>query len=252
MKSWIKTMVLVLAGMMFLSPAARAESVDDYTLMTEEYPPFNFQDGAALKGISVDLMDAMLKKIGSKLTGKDIQLMPWAQGYKQVQEREKTCLFATTRSAARENLFKWVGPIAPARIAVLAKKDKGIKIASASDLAKYKIGVVREDIGDQLIVKAGVPDGQIDRTAKPDANAKKLDMGRVDLWAYDETVAKWVIKSSGLKPEDFETIFVLEEAQLFYAFNKNTPDAVIKIFQGALNDLNASGAYQGVLDRYLK
>ena len=45
--------------------------------LTEQYPPFSFQENGKLMGISVDLMDKMLTKMDSNLNGSNIELLPW-------------------------------------------------------------------------------------------------------------------------------------------------------------------------------
>jgi len=55
-------------------------------------------------------------------------------------------VFSTTRTESRENLFKWVGPIATATVGVIAKKDNYIKINSIDDLNKYKKSLDKNDV----------------------------------------------------------------------------------------------------------
>lgn len=231
---------------------ALASGADDITFMTEQYPPFNYEEGGELKGIAVDLLDAMLKEMGASKSKKDFNLLPWAQGYKRVQAENNTCLFSTTLTDARKNLFKWVGPVSATKIALIAKKGAGVSIASAADLGKYKYGVIRDDVGQQLLEEAGVGKGNMDITSKNETNIKKLDKGRVDAWAYEESSAKFQIKQSGLNPGDFETVYILKEATLQFAFNPGVSDATIAEFQKALDAVKAKGIDKQIMDKYLK
>ena len=107
-----------------ISSAALTQSVDNLTIMTEIYPPYNFKEKGELKGISVDLMVLILKKLGSRQTRNNIKLWPWARGYREVLGKKNTCLFSTTRTIEREKHFKWVGPITSTTISILARKKK--------------------------------------------------------------------------------------------------------------------------------
>ncbi len=256
-KVFLRGLVSLLLVFSFCS-SAPAASVAGLTLMTEEYPPFNFDNQGKLEGIAVDLLEAMLAKVGSPRGRGDFQLLPWSKGYDAVLNKPGSVLFSTTRTEHRENLFKWVGPLAPARVGVMGLKASGIQVNTLADLASYKVGAIREDIGEQLLLEGGMAKDAIDSSSTIEANIKKLKKGRIDLWAYDETVAKWSIKNDGYNPDEFETVYILKEAELYYAFHKSTPDAVINELQKALDELKkapaAGGAspYEKIVARYSK
>jgi len=159
----MKTLVLVLATLIFSSTLV-AQTVDDLTFLTEHYPPFNFEEDEKLQGIAVESLREMFKLVDTDKTIQDVKLWPWARGYSRVLDTKNTVLFSTARTEAREKLSKWVGPVAPSHIVVLAKKSRGAKVDSIQDLHKYRIGVVRDDIGEQLLLQMGVRKGNIHQT----------------------------------------------------------------------------------------
>ena len=232
-----------------------AGSVDELVIITETYPPFNYEQKGNLQGISVEIMGLILKKAGSKLTIKNIQLLPWSRGYKNVQNVKNTCLFSTTRTPERENLFKWVGPIISNKNVLIALKAKNIKIQSINDCKKYKIGVVSDDIGEQLLLKEGFKKEALDRIGGTTAitqSIQKLIRGRIDLFSYSEAVVQWEIKNLKKNPGDFETVYTLSEGQLYYALNKETSDAVISQMQKALDELKRGDEIKGIIQKYTK
>ncbi len=244
--------IAVLFGVLcLLATGAFAGSIEEISFMTEEYPPFNMagSDGVAT-GIAVDVLVGMFEKLGVAKTAKDIEVLPWARAYKDVQEKPNTALFCMTHNEERDPLFAWVGPVAPTRISAFALKSRGLKIASEEELKGLSAAVIRDDIGDQLAQSAGVEN--IDRAATNDQNIKKLNAGRVDLWIYEESVAQWQIKDFGFNPEDYEVVYVLSSGELDYAFHKDTDSAIIEQLQKALDDMKADGSYQAILDRYLR
>ena len=185
----------------------------------------------------------------------NIRLLPWARGYKNLLEKKNTCLFATTRTAEREKKFKWVGPISPTTISLTARRDSNIKINSVEDIKKYSVGVAINDIGEQLLVNAGIELEKLDRSGGTDVihnSINKLKLKRIDLFSYEENVVKWEIKKKGFNPNEYETVYTLKKAELYYAFNINTPDTLIQKFQAALDELKKEGIYQKILDNYLK
>lgn len=243
------------AAALFYSKNVSAQSINDIMFMTENYPPFNFEQNGTLQGISVDLMEEMLKKAGSNKTRKDIQLLPWARGYHYIQNEKNTSLFAMTRTEEREKLFKWVGPIAEATIVLTASKERKLSITSPEDMKKYKIGAVIQDVGEQLLIEAGVPAKDIDSTGGTNAiskSIKKMNLGRLDAFAYDQNVLKWELKKQGFDVNLYETVYVLKSGELYYAFHKDTPDDIIQKMQEYLDALKSEGVYQKIRDTYLK
>jgi len=244
-----------LTFLMFISfiSVGDAQTIDDLILMTEEFPPYNFIEDGKLQGTSVDLMVLILEKMNSGQTRKDIRVLTWARSYKMVSEEKNTVLFVMTRTEERENLFKWVGPISTARNVLMAKKVKNIKISSADDVKKYKVGVVRDDAGEQLVIdRIGIKKEDLDITSRGELNIKKLNADRMSLIAYDENVAKWLIKKEGFNTEDFETVYVLQEGSHYFAFHKDTPDSLIMKIQSVLDEIKKEGEYDRILEKYLK
>lgn len=242
--------VLLVAG---TAQPSFAQTTNQLTLLTESYPPFNFEENGELKGISIDLMENLLKKVGSSLRRSDIRLIPWARGYyDQVQHEKNVALFAMTRSEHREDLFKWVGPIAPTLIGLIARKDKEVKIQNLDDILNYRVGVIREGIAPQLLVKRGIPKQKLQQVSTTIQNIRKLERDRIDVWAYETNVANWEIKSTGLNPSDYQSVYILQTGELWFAFNRQTPDSLVRQLQSAYDQLVKDGEYQKILDRYLK
>lgn len=231
---------------------AASDSINDYTIMTEDYPPFNYSDGDDVKGLAAEIFSLTLRNLNSTKTSKNFEILPWARSYKDIQSLDNTILFSMTRTAERENMFKWVGPIAPTKISIMTLKSKGIKISDFTNLGSYRIGTVRDDIGELLLLSNNFPKEYIKSVAKLENNISKLDADRIDLISYEENVLKWTIKQEGKKLIDYETVFILKESEVFYAFNKNTPDSLIKQVQEAFDKVKNSPEYQQILDKYLK
>ncbi len=252
---------LIAAVFFFISDPSvvHSQNVDNLILLTEQFPPFNYADDGQLKGISVDLLEIILAMVGSKLTKEDVQLLPWARAYRDALEKKNTVLFMTNRNALRENLFKWVGPIISTEFGLIAKKERGIRIASRSEINHYKIGVVSKDYGEMLLHTLGIDPANIEPVATGEINVHKLNRHRIDLWNYEVTVAAWIISQAGFNPNDYEVAFNLkQDIGSYYAFHKDTDDAVIAIFQGSLDKLKVKeeGAvqskFESIVRRYVQ
>ena len=252
-----RSMIVIwtLAACILLMPAwSRADSIDDITLLTENYPPFNFEKDGKVQGISIDLLVEMLSRTRSSKGRRDIEVVPWTKGYKAAQNKKNTMLFATTRFEARERLFKWVGPIISDEIAVIAKKSRNIRIDTPQDLNRYKIGAVRDDVAQLLLLQAGVPPGSIYETVSGTGGenlGKMLAAGRFDLWAYSKTVAFWNLKESGFSVSEFDVVHVLKRSDLYFALHRETDDAIVAQLQKALDGIRSSGRLKEIIRNYL-
>ena len=246
---YIGCIVCVFCGVASLSPA---QTIDDIILMSEQFPPYNFEQDGKLQGIAIDVVARILEQLHSKQRREDIQILPWSRSYQLLQKEKNTALFSMTRTPAREDLFKWVGPLSTGKNVLIAKKDRKIRVASVEDLQAYKIGAVRHDAGEQLAQSLGVKAEMMDITTDARPNIRKLAIGRIDLFAYDENVAKWLMAQEGLNPNDFESVYLLAESVHYIGFHKETPDALILQVQAALDEIKASGEYEKILAQYLQ
>jgi len=229
-----------------------AQMIDDLTFLTEHYPPLNYEEGGELKGIAVEVLGEMLKRVDTKKTVRDIKLWPWARAYSSVLNEKNMVLFSMARTEAREKLFKWVGPIMPSHVVVLAKKSREIDVDSLQVLNQYKIGVVRDDIGEQLLLQRGIKKERIHQTISGISAARMLRGDRIDVWAYEKMIAFWNIKIIKDNPKNYETVYSLKRAQYFYALNKDTDDRVIRLLQDALDKVKSDGMFEKIVNNYLR
>jgi polar amino acid transport system substrate-binding protein len=247
-----------LSMLLLLFASTRAVTADEpLTYLTEAYPPYNFSDNNILRGIAVDLLIMASQQTSSPVQRSQIRLMPWARSYRTTLKRPNHVLFSTARTPEREKLFKWAGPICTNRVVLLAKKTRGFHINSAADLQHLRIGSIRDDVAEQLVRGLGAQSSQLNLAANGDALAHQLQADRIDLWAYDENVAQWFLRSAGLDPDDFESVYTLQEGQLWYAFNLQVSDARVAELQKALDlirqapGISGKTRYQDILLNYL-
>jgi len=225
--------------------------------MTEQYPPFNFQENGKLQGISVDLLEKIWEKMGVDLNRSAIVLLPWSDGYERTLKENNTVLFTTFRIPQREHLFKWVGPIATGRDVLLAKSDENISITSPQDLKKYKIGGLENDIAVQRLLNDGVNKKELilEKTSAP--IIAMLKNGTIDAWAYDDLAGLWLIQQSGANMSDYKVAYVLDQGEGYYAFNNKTSDSIVQSFQQALDSIKSNrdtsgvSEYEKILAKYM-
>lgn len=227
----------------------QAAPAKNLVYITEQFPPFSYQEDGKLEGISVDLLEKMLSHMNATLNRSEIKLLPWAQGYQMALQDNNTVLFSTGRIPEREALFKWVGPVSPIKVVLFAPKEKNIKINSPGDLGALKIGIVKDSAEEPLVIKAGAnPDNLIVRNNTNEL-LDMLKAGAIDAWAYPDLVGIWLADKAGLNASEYEIVYELEkETPLYYAFNRNTSDLTVQASQQALNQTKKGKEADGISD----
>ena len=239
MKMYLKLVLIFLSTVLFLPSAGIANDIGPLTFLTENYAPFNYEKNGRLKGISIELLLKMFRQVNSSKTAEDIKVLPWARAYKMAQTEKNTVLFSTTRTKSREKLFKWVGPIAPTVVSIIAKKGENFKIDSVADINALRVATVKDDIGELLLTNMGISINDLVRTSSSKAAARVLAAGRVDLWSYEQSVAKWNLNEVGQNPDDYKIVKILEKSHLYFAIQKDTDDKLVKSLQDALDKVRA-------------
>lgn len=227
---------------LFLLPLHAYSSIDNLHFITEEYPPYNYQENGKLQGIAVNLLEQAFIADGDFLLDRSaIDTLPWSRGYETVLNTPNSVLFSTTRTDSREASFHWVGPISDNRVVLMARKSDAISIGSIESInqSDLKIAVIRDDIGAERLQELGVAPARI-QTAISNASAlAMLNADRVDLWAYGEDVAYALMDSLGYDKDNFEPVYTLSEANLYYAVNIDTDEQTVEKLKNAVNQAKA-------------
>ena len=239
-----------LIAMLALSMAASAWG-QSITVVTEEYPPYNFQDPAKNKisGMATEVVEEVLKR--TKLAYK-LDIYPWARAYQIAQDGPNVLIYSIGRNEKRDALFKWVDVIAPYDVYLYRLKSRPeVRVNSVDDVKHYKIGAVRDDVRAQYLEKAQVP---LDLVVEDSANAKKLATQRIDLFPIDELALVALYRREGLDPQSVVKAFKLEalSAGLYMAFSRQTPDELVRKCRTALADIKKDGTFEKIRVKYLK
>jgi polar amino acid transport system substrate-binding protein len=242
------TRLIIALWLLSVVSVLRAEPL---VLLTENLPPLsmaanggNFAKDAEVQGISSDTVRALCNK--AQIECQLILRFPWDRLYKQALDNQGYGLFSTTRTPEREALFKWVGPIATSNWVLLAKTDSAITVDNLQQAGAYRIGGYRNDAIAQFLTERGIT---VHSSQQDWENLSKLEKDVIDLWATDEVVGRYMAKQSSLG--SLKVVHRLNNADLYLALNKDTPDELVQKLQKALDDMLAEDALGAIRDGYL-
>lgn len=227
-----------------LAAGLRAEQLQLYT---EEYPPLNFARDGRPVGLSVDLVRELFERTGDH--GR-ISVVPWARGYQAAQSEANTGLFVAMRTAEREKLFQWVGPVAVVVTSFYALRGSGIRIDSLADAELVgTIAVPRQWYSYQELQARGLKN--LYGVIGPQQMMSMLRHGRVPVAVADNVTLESLLALGGLKPEDVEPLYGFLRSEAYIAFSPNTPERVIRDWQHALDSMKADGSFALIYRRWL-
>ncbi|UTH72751.1 ABC transporter substrate-binding protein [Chromobacterium sp. IIBBL 290-4] len=230
-----------------LSGAAWAEApvltVDLYTL---DYPPFvTKEDGKPPRGIAVDLAMAALSRAG--LRGQVVDL-PWKRAQMQVMNEPLSCLMPLTRSAKREEQYRWVGMIDNSQQSLFVIKTRPGHLRGLNDLKGLRIVTL---LGSSMAEWLRLHNVAFSELPTTEDAYRELSLGVADAWAVHGPVARYLVKKQGSSAVPIREELRLQETSVYFACSKRMPQAVAKSLEEAFQSLRSSGETARIMSHYL-
>lgn len=227
-------------------PGAAAETAP-LTITTESYPPFNMQaaDGA-VTGLATDIVRAIMARAGQP---HDIALMPWKRAYAMARDMAGVCVYSTTRTAEREPLFQWVGPLVENDWVLFGRTGgpagASPAVATLDEARPHTIGGYAGDATALFLMERGFT---VDAAPYDSLNPKKLAAGRIDFWATGRLLGQYLAAKEGVS--DVAPILTFRETEMYLACNPGVPAATVDRLNDALASLRAEGALDAIEAAY--
>jgi polar amino acid transport system substrate-binding protein len=213
-----------------ISSLALAKGVDDLRWIAQNYPPYSYVDKSDQnKGVAIDVLDKILRKANSSKTTANVEIKTFSKIFVRMNNDKNTVFFPLARLPERESMFKWVGPIFKDQPVIFAKANSNITINSMADLKPYKIAGREAYHGVKQL-------GNLDNInfVESDTAAIKNLTDQADLAVCDKLSCLNSIETLGLKKQNYKIVYVLTPSDMYFAFNKDTDDAIVDEVREAL------------------
>ncbi|GGB47595.1 hypothetical protein GCM10011316_19670 [Roseibium aquae] len=225
-----------------------ASEATDITVVTEDLPPFSYIENNEVKGVGAETIKALLTEAGLPA---DLQFMPWARAYHTAQVLKNTVIFPIARTRDREDLFTWIGTIAPFGASLYRHVDRDdITINRIEDARDLHVGVYIEDAKHQFLRSKGFENlSPVDQDI---LNIRKLTMKRLDLIAIDDAVLTYELNKLGMEDAPFVKAFPIAplSGYLYVAVHKDTDPALVQRLRTALETIKENGIHKSILADY--
>lgn len=232
------------AVVLSMAPAHAA----DLTAYTEEWPPYNYSEGEAIKGISTDVLRALCE--ATKIDC-EIRMVPWARAYRSASSQANNLVYTTARKPSREHEFIWIGPILPRTTWVYVRQGQEKSIRDMAELARHRIGVVRDEAAQQDLLAAGVPESALVLQASNTDVLRMMLGSSVDAMVDTEVGMQWNLRKVGVSPSAVSRLMKLsDEGAYYFALNLDSDPALARKLQGALDKLRHEGKIDAIARKY--
>lgn len=224
------------------APAQNAEGGKLIMATNAEFPPYEFNESQEIKGIDVEIMNAVAQSMGKELQIEDMafdSIIPaitagkadvGAAGMTVTEERLLNVDFSDTYITASQS--------------IIIKADN-TEITKADDLVNKKIGVQQGTTGD--IYSGDVEGATVERYLKGFEAVQALAQGKIDAVVIDDQVAK-ALAEGNQEVKVLGEPFTTEEYAI--VVKKGNTELLEKI-NASLKELKESGKLQEIVDKYI-
>lgn len=246
--------LLVTSFCVLVGSSAYAQAKDKLNIILgPDYPPYYYKDGATYKGMDIEKLAEIFKRMKQDYTISDV---PWLRALNMIKEGRADILVNVLKKPEREVFADFPKESFAEEIQVLfTRKDLGIKYdGDLSTLAKYKFGVMNGySYGTAFddAVKTGTL--KVEEVNSNIANFKKLASKRIDLVCENVFVGTYYLKQMNaadqmvvLKPPVGVTA-----SYLAFSKKKNLKEVLEKSDQ-ILADMKKDGTYDKIVAKYSK
>ncbi|MBC9251565.1 hypothetical protein A9179_14935 [Pseudomonas alcaligenes] len=216
-------------------------------ILTTEVPPLAFTRDGQVTGFCVEVVKAIQQRLGERTP---IEVMPWTRAYQIGLSAPNVVLVCPKRTAERENLFKWVGPLLESRTSFYARAGSGIRLASL-DEAKQASGILIPRTFYSYTYLKG--EGFTNLVAAETSLTAMLMLlaGRQPLLAIDEVQVADLLVRAQVDERAVERVLRAAPAISYLSFSRALPDDLVARWQAELERMKGDGSFARLQKEWL-
>lgn len=231
---------------LLLTTPVRAEQ---YQVVTEEWAPYNYQENNQLTGMATEIVRAIMALTGDNF---EVLLLPSMRSTHALKTRPKTIMYSLFRTAEREPLYKWVGPIVEESIHPyqLANAQQPVntleQLLHAPRITTRHAGLIPEILQTQGF-------NNLEKSATESLQLYRMLLaGRTDIIIGDtDAGVAYYSRHLNIAPGTLRQIPIeLYRSSLYIAFSRDSEDKMVAAWASALEQLRHSGELARIQGRY--
>jgi len=234
---------------LLLNPFQAAAAPAPYQVVTEEWAPYNYVENNRLTGMTTDIVRAIMA-----LTGDDfpMQMLPSMRSTYALKTHPRTIMYSMFRTADRDPLYKWVGPIVEESIYPyqLADADPAVntreQLLRAPQITTRQAGLIPQTLQAQGFTN-------VDKSAAENLQLYRMLLaGRTGIIVGDTAAGvAYYSRQLSIAPGTLRQVPVeLYRSSLYIAFSRDADDRLVAAWSRALEQLRRSGELERIQHRY--
>lgn len=249
-----KPLFLILCLSVFLGFGTTATAEEELLVMTEQFPPFNYQEGNTIKGLSTQIVKELLKRANLKYR---IELVPWKRAYNTTLIRPNTIIYTMAKTESRIDKFHWIGKISNRKLSLFRLRSRQDLAAMTMKEAKEKakIATIQGDASTERIMGLGFNEKNITMIRDllfGNLCVNHVMKGRSDYFPMNPYSLKYRI-TKGEFPDLFLDQFLIHDDDGYYiGANTNTNPSIIKVLKDTYKTMEQEGFISKVVSEFLK
>ncbi|KZN34338.1 hypothetical protein N480_22300 [Pseudoalteromonas luteoviolacea S2607] len=218
-------------------------------IVTLEYPPYQYLEGNMPKGIGVEIVTEVFKRLKQPI---NIEFLPWGRAIRELQSGQADGIFTIYFSEKRQQTMLYSEQVLIMQsVSIFTRKDSGIRLAgNIRELSELRVGLVRNvSYGTEIdtAIKSGVID-QIVETNSGTQSFKLLLADRVDVVISNKLGGMDIVRRLGIQNSVSPTPLYELPIPSYFAFSKNTQGKNLKAqFDKVLQAMKADGTYDAII-----
>lgn len=215
-------------------------------ILTTEVPPLAFSIDGKVSGFCVEVVEEIQRRLG---IGAPIEMLPWARAYWRAQSEPNTVLVCPKRSAEREALFQWVGPLLSGNTHIYAKAGSRPALRTLADAKKLQqIMVLRDSYSYQHLTALGF------KNLSPVNNSagmlKMLMADRAPAMVLESVQLHALLPESGVEPSEIKAILSVQSPSSNIAFSLDVPQKTVLQWQAEFDAMKRDGSYRKLVNNW--
>lgn len=196
-------------------------------------------------GMVCDLMRELSRRVGH-LQSPD--LYPLQRAMMVAATGPGILMAPLARTPARERSYQWLVRLFDEDFVVVAKRGSNVDVSTLEKVGRLRVGVVREGVSAEYTKDQGWQGLQL--ATRDIANARKLNVGRIDAWAGPWNGILSNQRAAGLRVEDLRRGALLKRTSVYLVGSPDLDPAVGAAWRAAFADMGRDGSYDRILHQY--
>lgn len=234
---------ILLLAFCFASSLLRPVTVSagDFMALCNQLPPIKMVVDGKMQGIAGDVFYTIATNAGLDVARTDVKITSVNDAVESVATSPGTVLLGFVKNSQREPDFKWVGPIYESIIGVIVSTENNLHTTATLDAKYYAVASIKSSAAERLAVLNGFSLDDLHRFDDSSEALDSLTSGAVDMIVMPKLPAFYLLSLKGQPTDDYEVAHELKRVPFYFAFNKQTDDAIIERLQMELDTLKRPG-----------